>query len=123
MNKRVSAKFQATNSSIACWWPRLGSGEPRLHKITSSICSKSEMFQASSWGPFPFEAFGHGGPLPVRRERDYTAWNMDDSPVIGQVHSEAPICWHSRLTGYFRSDFRIVPGVQLRAEEAESVGW
>src|SRR3984957_13932573 len=38
---RGSEQYQATNSSIACWYPRLESGEPRLRRTAAFDCSRS----------------------------------------------------------------------------------
>ena len=38
---RGSEQYQATNSSIACWYPRLESGEPRLRRTAAFECSRS----------------------------------------------------------------------------------
>ena len=40
---RGSEPYQATNSSIACWYPRLESGEPRLRRAAVFECSRSGM--------------------------------------------------------------------------------
>jgi hypothetical protein len=38
-----SEQYQATNSSIACWYPRRESGEPRLRRTAAFECSRSGM--------------------------------------------------------------------------------
>src|ERR1700722_16107453 len=39
--RRGSEQYQATNSSIACWYPRLESGEPRLRRTAALDISRS----------------------------------------------------------------------------------